>query len=64
MKRIGLLLVVLIAILGGGVFAAQSYIGEATIEEETPFLIPAGSSLSSVAGQLEEQGLISSADGF
>jgi UPF0755 protein len=64
MKRIGLLLVVLIAILGIGVFAAQSYIGEATIEEETSFVISSGSSLSSVAGQLEEQGLISSADGF
>ncbi len=64
MKRIGLLLVVLIAIIGAGVFALSGTLGEAMIEEETPFLIPAGSSLTSVAEKLEEEGLISSADGF
>lgn len=64
MKRVGLLLVVLIALLGGGAFSASSYIGEATIEEETSFLIPSGSSLRSVANSLEDEGLISSADGF
>ena len=64
MKRIGLLLVVLIAVLGAGAFMVSGALGEATIEEETPFLIPAGSSLTSVAGQLEAEGLISSADGF
>lgn len=64
MKRIGLLLVVLIAIIGAGAFVVSGALGEATIEEETPFLIPAGSSLTSVADKLEEEGLISSADGF
>jgi UPF0755 protein len=39
-------------------------LGEARIEEETPFLIPAGSSLTSVAQKLEGEGLITSADGF
>lgn len=64
MKRIGLLFVVLIALIGVGAFFASNALGSATIKEETPFLIPAGSSLTSVAGKLEEQGLISSADGF
>mgnify|MGYP001800550201 CR=1 FL=1 len=64
MKRIGLLLVVLIALLGGGAFVLSGALGQATIEEETPFLIPAGSSLTAVAGKLEAEGLISSADGF
>ncbi|MEP3420110.1 MAG: endolytic transglycosylase MltG [Erythrobacter sp.] len=45
-------------LLGGGV------LGEATIKQETPFLIPAGSTLTSVAGNLETAGHISSADGF
>ena len=64
MKRIGLLLVVLIAIIGGGAFVVSGALGEATIKEETPFLIPAGSSLAAVAGKLEDEGLIASADGF
>lgn len=64
MKRIGLLLVVLIAVLGGGALAALSALGEATVRQETPFLIPAGSSLTSVANKLEGEGLITSADGF
>ncbi len=65
MKRIGLLLVVLIAAtLGGGALFASSVFGAATIEEETSFLIPSGSSLRSVANALEGEGLIVSADGF
>ncbi|MBD2842148.1 endolytic transglycosylase MltG [Erythrobacter sp. KMU-140] len=47
-----------------GLILAGSYLGEATIEEESPFIIPAGSSLGSVAYKLEEEGLISSGDGF
>ncbi|MEL6737425.1 MAG: endolytic transglycosylase MltG [Pseudomonadota bacterium] len=64
MKRIGLLLVVLIVMLGVRAYVASGSLGEATVEEETPFLIPAGSSLTAVAGKLEDQGLITSADGF
>ncbi|MEO0417322.1 MAG: endolytic transglycosylase MltG [Pseudomonadota bacterium] len=64
MKRIGLLLVVLIAMVGGGAFVANSALGEATVEEDTPFQISAGSSLSAVATKLESEGLITSADGF
>jgi len=64
MKRAGLLLVVLIVFVGGGFFFANTGLGRATVEEETPFLIPAGSSLTAVASKLEGEGLISSADGF
>ncbi|MEO1490155.1 MAG: endolytic transglycosylase MltG [Pseudomonadota bacterium] len=64
MKRIGLLLVCLIALLGAAVLMLPSVLGRATIEEETPFIIPAGSSLTAVASKLEEEGMIASADGF
>ena len=64
MKRLGLLLVVLRALFGGGAFVASNALGEATIEEETSVLIPAGSSLTAVAGILVDEALISSADGF
>ncbi|MBV7267474.1 endolytic transglycosylase MltG [Erythrobacter sp. WH131] len=47
-----------------GLILANSYLGDATIEKETPFTIPAGSSLGKVAYKLEEEGLISSGDGF
>ncbi len=64
MKRLGLLAVGIIVLLGAAFVALPSFLGSATIEEDTPFIIPAGSSLSAVATDLEEQGLISSADGF
>lgn len=65
MKRVGLLLVVLIAATFGlGAVFASGALGKATIEEEVSFQIPSGSSLSSVAAKLEDEGLISSADGF
>lgn len=64
MKRLGFLIVGLLALVGAGFFLAPAVVGEATIEEETPFVIPAGSSLSAVAEDLETAGLISSADGF
>ncbi|MEL6239495.1 MAG: hypothetical protein AAFQ90_13010, partial [Pseudomonadota bacterium] len=65
MKRVGLLLVVLIAAtFGFGAVIASGALGKATIEEEVSFQIPSGSSLSSVAAKLEDEGLISSADGF
>jgi len=56
--------------LGVAVFAAGALLlgttlmGQAKVEAETPFLIPAGSSLTSVAENLEEAGHITSADGF
>ncbi|MEM6856489.1 MAG: endolytic transglycosylase MltG [Pseudomonadota bacterium] len=64
MKRLFALVLVMFALVGSGVYFTHDYMGEATIEEETPFLIPAGASLTAVAGKLEDQGLITSADGF
>ena len=64
MTRSGPLIVVLIALLVGAALAGSRYIGEATIEEETAFVIPAGSTLRAVAQSLEDDGLITSADGF
>lgn len=64
MKKLGCLVAALMALLIAGWLAIGSVVGEATIEEDTVFAIPAGSSLTAVANRLEEQGLISSADGF
>lgn len=41
-----------------------SWWGASAVDEDTAFIVPAGSSLTSVARKLEEQGLVSSADGF
>jgi len=64
-KRIGCLAAAILALLlVVGVVFAGGLFGSATVEEETPFVIPSGSTLTSVAEKLEEEGLISSADGF
>ena len=65
MKKRGIIvgLVLALAALGALLFSG-AVLGQAQVEEETPFLIPAGSSLTSVASDLEEAGLITSADGF
>lgn len=41
-----------------------SWWGASAVDEDTAFIVPAGSSLTSVARKLEEQGLVGSADGF
>lgn len=64
MKRLGLLIVSLVLLAGAGLMIVPSFLGQATIEEETPFVVASGSSLTAVASALEEDGLISSADGF
>lgn len=65
MKKLGSIVVLLIVALGAGaLWFSDGLLGEATIEEETAFIIPAGSSLSAVANDLEDQGLITSADAF
>ena len=53
----------ILAFIGAAIFAGGWY-GAANVEEDTPFVVPSGSSLTSVAGRLEEQGLIDSADAF
>ena len=62
MRRVALVLIAVMALLAVVVFSGV--LGAATIEEETSFTVPAGSSLTSVAQKLEDEGLISSADAF
>lgn len=64
MKRLGLLLASLLALALVAAILASAFLGVATVEEETAFVIPSGSSLTAVAQKLEGEGLISSADGF
>jgi UPF0755 protein len=64
MQRLGLLVVSLVLLGAVGFLLAQAFFGGAIIEEETPFIIPAGSSLGAVAADLEDRDLIGSADGF
>ena len=64
MRRLGLALVLVLALVAGGAWLALSQLGEATIEEDTAFIIPSGASVSAVADRLEAEGLVSSADGF
>jgi UPF0755 protein len=46
------------------VWFAWGWYGSGPAEEETAFIVPSGSSLTSAAALLEEQGLIGSADAF
>lgn len=65
MRRLGLVAgLIAAALLIVGIYALNSAFGAATIEQESAFVIPAGSTLTSVAHGLEEQGHISSASGF
>ncbi|WP_287445405.1 endolytic transglycosylase MltG [Altererythrobacter sp.] len=64
MRKLGCLVAAILAALLAGSLLLGAMLGEATVEEDTAFVIRTGSSLTSVANQLEEQGLISSADGF
>jgi UPF0755 protein len=63
-RRLGLVLVLVLALVAGGAWLALSQLGEATVEEDTAFIIPSGSSVSAVADKLEAEGLVASADGF
>ena len=45
-------------------FAGNIAFGSATIAKDTAFVIPQGSTLTSVAAKLEKDGLVSSGDGF
>ncbi len=56
--------VLLFAVLG--MFAASTWVwwGSSEVEEDTAFVVPSGSSLTSVAEKLEAEGMIASADSF
>ena len=65
MKRAGWIVGAVLLLLGAAALVfGSTALGEATIEEPTAFVVPSGASLSSVARDLEERGLIASADGF
>ncbi len=57
-------LLALVGLAAAGLVLAWTFLGSATIAKDTPFTIPAGASVASVAEKLEAEGLISSASGF
>ncbi len=66
MRKLGCALVAIVALLGlaaGGWFTAGWY-GSSEVSEDTQFVVSSGSSLTSVARQLEADGHIASADAF
>ena len=66
MGRKGCLVAVVLAALLAGMAAASTWgwWGASEIEKDTAFVVPSGSSLTSVAHKLEEEGMIGSADSF
>ncbi|RKF22006.1 endolytic transglycosylase MltG [Altericroceibacterium spongiae] len=66
MRRLGCLLVVIIGLVGLAATALFTYSWwvPANLEEDTPFIVASGSTLTGVAHELEKQGVIDSADGF
>ena len=64
MRKLGIIVGLGLAAIVAGAVMLVSFMGQAKVEAETPFLIPAGSSLTSVAQNLETAGHITSADGF
>ena len=63
MKKLGCLVALVLAALAAIALLASN-LGSTTLEKDTAFIVPSGSSLTSVAQKLEEEGVISSADGF
>jgi UPF0755 protein len=66
MRRRGCLFAAALGILLLGALAwfAGGWWGSAQLDEDTSFLVPSGATLTSVAGKLEAEGLIGSADSF
>ena len=50
--------------LAGLAWFASGWYGSADVEEDTTFIVPQGATLTAIAGKLEEEGLVGSADGF
>ncbi len=64
-KRGCLLIVALIALaLAGAAWLAYGWYSSGPVEEEAAFIVPSGSTLTSAARKLEEEGHIHSADAF
>ena len=51
-------------VLGGLWTALAGWYGAGPLDEDTPFIVPSGASLNTVAARLEEEGAIASARGF
>lgn len=64
MKRLGLIAGVAVVLIAAALFLGSTFLGSATVKQESAFIIPDGASVTSVANDLEEQGHITSADGF
>lgn len=64
MKGVRGLVLLVLGLAAAGLVLAWAFLGSATIAKDTPFTIPAGASVGSVADKLEAEGLISSASGF
>lgn len=58
------LVLIVLGLVAAGAVLAWTMLGSASIEKDTPFTIPAGASVGTVAAKLEAEGLISSASGF
>lgn len=65
MRRHGCLVVgaIALALLAAVVLGSMAF-GSAQVEEDTAFIVPSGATLTDVAHKLEDEGLITSADGF
>lgn len=65
-KRSALMLgaVAALVIAAAAVWFASGWFGSAQIEEDTTFIVPSGSTLTSVANRMEEEGVVASADAF
>ncbi|MCL6251287.1 endolytic transglycosylase MltG [Altererythrobacter sp. KTW20L] len=66
MRRAGCALVGIVVAIGllAAAWLAFGWFSSGPVEEETAFIVPSGSTLTSAARKLEEEGLIGSADAF
>ena len=63
-KGCALLAAIPIALIIVGIWFATGWYGDADVEKDTPFIVKDGATLTSVARELEEEGLIGSASAF
>ena len=62
--RRGLLALLAVLVLGAGAFVVGPWYLSGPLAKDTPFVVPDGSSLKSVAEKLQREGFIGSAEGF